>query len=144
MDKIASYLPPLARVLLSSLFVWAGYAKLVDPSGTAQYFAGSGVPAPGLMVWVAVIVELAGGLMILVGLKARLAAIILAVWCLATAFFPHFAIARSSTDAMVAFDNMIHFYKNMVMAGGFLYVTAFGAGALSFDNGWTKATRVST
>ena len=45
---------------------------------------------------------------------------------------------------MVAYDNMIHFYKNMTMAGGLLYVTAFGAGALSFDNGWTKATRASS
>jgi putative oxidoreductase len=84
MDKIVSYLPPLARVLLSSIFIWAGYAKLMDRSGTAQYFAAVGVPSPALMVWIAVIVELVGGLAILVGLKARLVAAILAVWCLVT------------------------------------------------------------
>ena len=144
MDSIARYLPPFARLLLSSIFIWAGYAKLMDPSGTAQYFAGIRVPAPGLMVWVAVVVELVGGLAILLGLKARLAAAILAPWCLVTGFAGHFVAARSSADPMAAYNDMIHFYKNMVMAGGFLYVIAFGAGALSFDNGWTKATRVSS
>jgi len=135
MDGIARYLPPLARLLLSSIFVWAGYAKLMDPGGTAQYFAAAGVPAPGLMVWVAVIIELVGGLAILVGLKARPVALILSIWCLITGFAVHFAAAGSATDPMAAYNDMIHFYKNMVMAGGLLYVTAFGAGVLSFDKG---------
>jgi putative oxidoreductase len=135
MENIARYLPPLARLLLSSIFVWAGYAKLMDPSGTAQYFAMVGVPAPALMVWVAVVVELIGGLAILVGLKARLVGAILAAWCLITGFAVHFAAAGSATDPMAAYNDMIHFYKNMVMAGGLLYVTAFGAGVLSFDRG---------
>jgi len=143
MNRISSYLPPVARLLLCSIFIWSGYAKLTDPSGTAQYFTGAGVPAPSLMVWVAIIVELGGGLAILLGFKARLAAIILAVWCIVTGFAVHLSAGMSSTDAMVAFDNMIHFYKNLVMAGGMLYVTAFGAGALSFDNGWAMATRAS-
>jgi putative oxidoreductase len=135
MDSIARYLPPLGRLLLSSLFIWSGYAKLVDPSGTAQYFAMMGVPAPALMVWVAVIVELVGGLAILVGLKTRLVAVILAIWCLITGLAVHLVAASSATDPMAAYNDMIHFYKNLVMAGGFLYVTAFGAGALSFDKG---------
>jgi putative oxidoreductase len=135
MDGIARYLPPLARLLLSSIFVWAGYAKLMDPGGTAQYFAAAGVPAPGLMVWVAVIIELVGGLAILVGLMARPVALILAIWCLITGFAVHLAAVGSATDPMAAYNDMIHFYKNMVMAGGLLYVTAFGAGVLSFDKG---------
>jgi putative oxidoreductase len=135
MDTTARYLPPLARLLLSSIFVWAGYAKLMDPSGTAQYFAAAGVPAPGLMVWVAVTIELVGGLAILVGLMARPVAVILAIWCLITGFAVHLAAAGSATDPMAAYNDMIHFYKNMVMAGGLLYVTAFGAGVLSFDKG---------
>jgi putative oxidoreductase len=94
-----------------------------------------GVPAPALMVWVAVIVELVGGLAILVGLKTRLVAVILAIWCLITGLAVHLVAASSATDPMAAYNDMIHFYKNLVMAGGFLYVTAFGAGALSFDKG---------
>jgi len=135
MEKVCSYLPPLGRLLLSSIFIWAGYAKLMNPGQTAQYFASDGVPAPGLMVWVAIVVELVGGLAILVGFKTRWAAGILAIWCLITGFAVHLATGMHSADAVVATDNMIHFYKNLVMAGGLLYVVAFGAGALSVDNG---------
>lgn len=141
MDRIVIYLPALGRLLLCGLFIWAGYGKLADPSGTAKYFAAMGIPAPGLMVWVTVIVELIGGLAILIGVKARAAAVILALWCLVTGFAVHLAAATSLTDPMAAYDNMIHFYKNLAMAGGFLYVAAYGAGALSVDNGWTGASR---
>jgi putative oxidoreductase len=44
---------------------------------------------------------------------------------------------------MAAYDNMIHFYKNLAIAGGLLYVTAYGAGALSVDNGLIRPSRVS-
>ena len=71
MDKISDYMPPLGRLLLCSLFVWAGYGKLMDPGGAAQYLASSGVPAPALTVWVAILIELVGGLALLVGFKSR-------------------------------------------------------------------------
>ena len=136
MDRAAPYLSAFGRLLLSSLFVWAGYEKLTDPGGTAQEFAAAGLPAPAVMVWVAIVIELIGGLAILVGLKARWVAALLAIWCLATGLAVHLGTARAATDPMVAIDNMIHFYKNLGLAGGFLYVIAFGAGAISFDNGW--------
>lgn len=141
MDRIASYLPFLGRLLLCGLFIWSGYGKLKDLKGAAAYFAAIGIPAPTLMVWVTVIVELVGGLAILIGLKARLAATILALWCLLTGFVVHLAAAISLTDPMAAYDNMIHFYKNLAVAGGFLYVVAYGAGALSIDHGLTGASR---
>jgi putative oxidoreductase len=141
MDRIVSYLPALGRLLLSGLFIWAGYGKLADPGETAKYFAAMRIPAPGLVVWVTVIVELVGGLAILIGLKARLAAVVLALWSLITGFAVHLAAATSLTDPMAAYDNMIHFYKNLAMAGGFLYVATYGAGALSVDNGLTDVSR---
>jgi putative oxidoreductase len=136
MDRIPVYLPALGRLLLSSIYIWSGYLKLMDPGGTAQYFASDGVPAPSLMVWVAVVVELLGGLAILVGWQTRFAAAVLVVWSLATGFAVHLVAGMTEADAMVAYDNMIHFYKNLSIAGGFVYVLAFGAGAFSFDNGW--------
>jgi putative oxidoreductase len=141
MDRISNYLPALGRLLLCGLFIWAGYGKLMDPSGTAKFFAAMGIPAPGLMVWVTIIVELVGGLAILLGLQARLAAVVLALWSLVTGFAVHLAAATSLTDPMAAYDNMIHFYKNLALAGGLLYVVAYGAGALSVDNGLLGATR---
>ena len=83
-------------------------------------------------------VELVGGLALLVGYKSSWAAGALAIWSLATGFAVHLMAAMHSTDPAVAFDNMIHFYKNLGVAGGLIYVVAFGAGGLSIDS-WTRA-----
>ena len=83
------YLPALGRFLLSGLFVWAGYGDLSHHADSEQYFAGAGVPAPGLMVWVAALVEMVGGIAILIGFKTRWAAAVLGVWCLITGFGVH-------------------------------------------------------
>ena len=126
MENAKTYLVPLGRVLMSSLFVWAGFGKLMNPSGTAQYFASYHLPAPDVLVWIVIIIELIGGLMILVGFQTRWVALVLALFCLVTGF----AIHLPAGDL----PNMTNFYKNLVMAGGFLYVFAYGAGAISVDN----------
>ena len=131
MERTHNYLLALGRVLMSGLFVWGGYGKLMAPSATAQYFAQAGVP--GLMVWVAILVELVGGIMLLVGFKTQWVAGVLAIWSLITGFAVHLVAGVSAADAMVAYDNMIHFYKNLAMAGGLLFVLVYGAGRLSLD-----------
>lgn len=125
MDELKTYLTPLGRLLLSSVFIWAGFGKLMNPSGTAQYFAGLHIPVPNVAVWVVIVVELLGGLMLLVGLKTRWVAAALAIFCLITGFAIHLPVGDT--------PNMINFYKNLAMTGGFLYVISYGAGALSID-----------
>ena len=125
MDNLKQYLAPLGRLLMSSLFLWSGIHKLRNPGGTAQYFANAHMPAPDVLVWVAIVIEVIGGLAILLGFKTRWAAAVLAIFCLFTAF----AVHLPAGDA----GNMINFYKNLVMAGGFLYVVAYGAGGMSID-----------
>jgi putative oxidoreductase len=127
MDNLKTYLVPLGRLLMSSLFIWAGYTKLFvfGPSGTAQYFASVHIPVPNIANWVVIIIELIGGLMILVGFQTRWVALVLAIFCLITGFGVHLPVGDMA--------NMTNFYKNLVMAGGFLYVFSFGAGALSVD-----------
>jgi len=115
----------LARVLMSSLFVWDGVLQLRDPGGTAQYFASVHVPAPNIAVWISMLIHLVGGLAVLVGFYSRWAAALLALVCLGTAFGVHLPAGD--------LDNMIHFYKNLVMTGGLLYVVVFGPGRLSID-----------
>jgi putative oxidoreductase len=119
------YLPTLARVLMSSLFIWDGVFQLRDPAGTVQYFTSLHVPTPQIAVWVSIAIHLLGGLAILVGLMIRWAAAVLILLCIGTAFGVHLPAGDM--------DNMVNFYKNLVMAGGFLYVIAFGAGAIAFD-----------
>jgi putative oxidoreductase len=120
-----AYVLPLARVLMSSLFIWDGIHQLRNPSGTAQYFASVHVPLPGLAIWVSIPIHLLGGLALLVGFRTRWAAALLAIVCVGTAFGVHLPIGDQ--------ENMINFYKNLVMTGGFLYVVTYGAGGLSID-----------
>jgi putative oxidoreductase len=76
-------------------------------------------------VWVSIAVHLLGGAAILIGFMTRWAAALLILLCLGTAFGVHLPAGDM--------ENMTHFYKNLVMAGGFLYVIAYGPGAMSFD-----------
>ena len=57
-----TFLLPLARLLMSSLFVWDGVVQLRNPGGTAQYFASVHIPAPDVAVWISILVDLPGGL----------------------------------------------------------------------------------
>ena len=125
MRPLNDYLPTLARVLMCSLFIWDGVLQLRDPAGTVQYFTSLHVPTPQIVVWVSIAIHLLGGLAILVGFKTRWAAAVLILLCLGTAFGVHLPAGDM--------DNMVNFYKNLVMAGGFLYVIAFGASAIAFD-----------
>lgn len=120
-----AFLQPFARLLMSSLFVWDGIVQLRNPGATARYFASVHVPAPNVAVWISIPIHLLGGLALLAGFYSRWAAALLALVCLGTAFGVHLPAGDQ--------NNMIHFYKNLVMTGGFLYVIAFGPGALSLD-----------
>ena len=82
-------------------------------------------PAPDVAVWVVIAIEVIGGLAILLGFKARWAAAVLAIFSLVTAFGVHLPVGDLA--------NMTNFYKNLVMAGGFLYIVAYGAGGMSID-----------
>ena len=119
-----AFLAPLARLLMSSLFIWDGIVMVRNPRGTAQYFASVHVPAPDVVVWPEIPVHLLGGLALLVGFYTRWAAALLALVCRGTAFGVHLPAGDQA--------NMINFYKNLVMTGGFLFVIAFGPGGLSF------------
>jgi putative oxidoreductase len=125
MDSLRTYAQPLGRLLLSVIFILAGFQKLMDPGGTAQYFAKYQLPVPNVLVWLVIIVELIGGLLLLIGWQTRWVALALAVFCLLTGLMIHLPAGDQ--------NNTIHFLKNLAMAGGFLYVFANGAGALSVD-----------
>ena len=115
----------LGRLLASAIFILGGYGKLTAAVATTAYFAKIGLPLPDIAYYVAVAVELGGGLLFLVGFQTRLVAIVLAVFCVATALIAHLDFAVR--------EQMINFMKNMCMAGGFLAFVAAGAGAFSVD-----------
>lgn len=124
----------LGRLLLSAIFVSAGWSKLLGAAGTQAYFAKLGLPLPEVAWGVAVVVELGGGLAILFGIFTRFVGVVMAIWCVATALAAHTNFADRMQE--------INFYKNMAMTGGFLYVAVMGAGAWSLDTWWFGRARV--
>lgn len=121
-----SALPLIGRILLAVTFIMSGLGKLGAPSATEGYIAAMGMPAPLLAYLGAVIVEVGGGALLLVGFRTKLVALVLALFCVVTALVFHHALADQ--------NQMIHFFKNLAMAGGLLQVAAFGAGSIGLDS----------
>ena len=127
-----------ARILLSVMFIMAGFSKLVDPSQTAGMISGAGLPAATALAYLAGIFELAAGLAILVGFQTRIAAIALAAFCIFTALVFHSgainipSFSPEANGLLTVFNGLI-MWKNIALAGGFLALAAAGAGAWSVD-----------
>lgn len=112
-----------ARLLASAIFISAGFSKLgTGYAGTQAYMATVGLS--GAFLPLVIMLEIGGGLALLLGFQARLAAFALAVFCIVSAVLFH-----SGADQM----QQIMFMKNLTMAGGLLAFTVFGAGRLSLD-----------
>jgi putative oxidoreductase len=120
------YLPFAGRLLIGLPFVMAGLSKLGAYGQTTAMISGAGLPVAPLAFAVAVAVEVGCGLLLITGYRARAAALLLALFSAATAVFFHSNFADP--------NQMTHFLKNIMMAGGLLQIVVFGAGALSIDN----------
>jgi putative oxidoreductase len=112
-----------ARGLMSLLFLLSGLGKLTAVAPTQAYMTAFGVP--GILLWPAAALELAGGVLLAIGLAIRPVALLLAGWCLLTAAIFHTAWSDQIQQIM--------FLKNMTMAGGFLMLAKTGAWRASVD-----------
>ena len=115
----------VGRVLISAIFILAGFGKLTAISATAGWFGSIGLPVPTATVVVVGLVELVGGLAILVGYQTRIAAIVIALFTLAATAIAHLDFSDQMQVLMLQ--------KNLAITGGLLILAAVGAGALSID-----------
>lgn len=122
----------VARILMVILFVWGGWGKLVGFSGAVGEMAGAGLPIPGAAAAVAVIIEFFVGLAVVLGVFTRPLALLLAIYTLATAFLGHHYWTMTGSAQV---GNMINFYKNVSITGGFLLLSIAGPGKYSIDRG---------
>ena len=122
----------VARVLLAAMFVIAGFGKIGGFEGTAGYIASKGLPLPQLGAAIAIVVELAGGILLIVGWKARWAALAIAAFTAVATVLFHDFWAMTGPDA---FTNRLMFMRNLSVIGGLLAIYAFGPGRLSVDRG---------
>lgn len=110
----------LFRILIAYIFVVAGWGKIVAYAATAQYMANKGLPS--LLLPLVILLELGGGLALIIGFQTRLIAAALTVFSILTAFIFHGQA-----------DDHINFMKNFAMAGGLGFVMLYGGGRLSVD-----------
>jgi len=130
MNALQSPLALIGRILLAVLFVPAGFGKIAGFTGTVGYATAMGMPLPTVGVAVALVIELLGGLALLVGFGTRWAALALAVFTLVASYFFHAYWTLPAEEQMM---QQLMFFKNIAITGGLLAFVAFGAGALSLD-----------
>ena len=113
---MANVLDLIGRILISALFLISAFNKIFNLDGSMSWMEGFGVP--GFLIFPAIAIEIILPVLVIVGYQARIAAGILSIFCLATAFIFHFDIS----DQM----QFILFLKNIGLAGGFLFIVANG------------------
>ncbi|KJH82287.1 DoxX family protein [Pseudomonas sp. KSR10] len=113
------------RVLLSAIFILSGLSKVSAPAGMIGYIESVGLPFPALALTLAILIELVGGIALVLGYRTRLVAAGLALFSVVTALAFHNQLGDQ--------NQFIHFFKNLAMAGGLLQVVAFGGGRFSLD-----------
>jgi len=125
--------PVVGRILIALIFLLSGFGKLTGFAGTAGYMA-SKMPMSGtlidLLLVITIIVELGGGIALVLGFKARLAALMLFLWLIPVTLIFHDFWAAPADQAMV---QQIMFLKNLAIMGGMLMILANGPGPLSVD-----------
>ncbi len=115
----------VGRILISNLFILAGFSKLTAIGATAGWFGAIGLPLPTVTAVLVGLVELIGGLAILVGFQTRIAAIVIALFTLGATAIAHMDLADQT--------QFLFFQKNLAITGGLLILAAVGAGAISID-----------
>lgn len=125
-----NYLQPISRALLALIFIISGLGKIAGFSATAGMMAGVGFPAPSLFLVAAIVLELVGGIALLLGFKARLGAIALIVFLIPATIIFHAAQLGDPAQTQM---QMIEVLKNLAILGGLLRVVADGAGAFALD-----------
>jgi putative oxidoreductase len=123
-----SYLILLARVLLSSPFLYSGVDKCWRWSAAQREVAASGLPWPTLLHLVTVVVQLGGGLSLSLGIEARLGALLLLLFLIPVTVMYHPFWKRSGAGLVTEAD---HFLSNLAIIGGLLVIVALGSGPIS-------------
>ena len=124
MDSLRNAGALLGRIMLAFIFVMAGVEKISGPAATMQYMASAGLPhslVPELFV-ISVIVELGGGLMLVFGWHADMAALIMFLFMIPVTLIFHVSTGQT-----------IEWMKNLAIMGGLLMVAVYGPGGYSLS-----------
>jgi len=121
----------VGRFLIALLFLISGLGKIAAPAVTQGIIASAGLPFPLLALLVAIVIEVGGGILLILGYQSRIVASVMAVFTVAAALGFHRNFADQNAIA--------HFLKNISITGGLLQIAAFGAGSFSLDTRLAKS-----
>jgi len=116
----------LGRIFLSSIFLMSGFKKITSFAGTQQYMEGNSMPIAAFFLVGAIILEVFGGLSVLLGYKARWGAFALVIFLIPATLIFHTQLS----DQM----QMIMFMKNIAILGGLFMILSYGSGSMSIDS----------
>ena len=118
------------RVAIATIFILAGIGKFLHPDAKSIYMASKGMIMIPFFLYSVAILEILGGLSLLIGYKTRWGALILMLFLIAATVIFHDFWNQGPVEAEM---QKIHFLKNLAILGGLLYVMACGAGRWSID-----------
>ena len=124
MNQLQAFSALLGRLFLAMIFIQSGLSKMSDYAATQFYMDAMGVSAALLPL--VIVLEVVGGIAIVIGFKARLVALAMAGFSLLSALLFHTNFSDETQTIMLM--------KNIAIAGGFLMIVAHGAGAYALDN----------
>ena len=113
---MANVIDLIGRIFISALFLISAFNKIFNLEGSTSWMEGFGLP--GFLIYPAIVIEIVLPVLVIVGYQARIAAGILSIFCLMTAFIFHFDFSNQM--------QLMSFLKNVGLAGGFLFIVANG------------------
>lgn len=120
-DTVVATAALVGRLLLAALFLLEGWSKIRGYGPAVTYMERFSVP--GALLPAVIAVELGGGLLLAIGWQTRCAALALAIFCIVAALMFHLNFADR--------NQVLHFEKDLAIAGGLLVLAAFGPGRFS-------------
>ena len=118
------------RILVALIFVVSGFSKITGFEGVAGYIGSKGLPMPAALAALTIALELGGGILLVVGYKVRIVAVLFFLWLIPTTFIFH---KFWGIDPAQAQNQMNNFFKNVSIMGAMLLLATFGPGGYSVD-----------
>lgn len=128
-------LPFFGRLLISLIFIFGGIGKIVDFQGAADLLRSFGIHGAEAYIFVGLLMELVGGILLLLGWHTKLGIILLMIFLLPTTLIIH---AFWNYEGLEAEMQVAQFFKNLTIYGGLMAFLSFGPGSWSIDSAKTK------
>lgn len=133
-NAVQQIAPLLGRILIAAIFIPAGFSKITGFAGVSGYMEAKGLPMPDLLLVLTIIIELGGGIMILLGWRASEAALVIFLFLIPVSVVFHgFWGIEDAGDVQ-----MRMFMKNVGIMGGLLVIAGMGSGPLSLGGNKTE------